>query len=247
MAGYFASISCSGGENYSHCNGFPNKETGRVGYSFSCSPRRNFPDVRTGALLRDRAKPCKYNARREERNNVHLDGTTLAVHSRRAVWLLEDLVKTKIQSLSFLATLAVVLGLISWGSTLHAQTAPSTPTDQQAQPTPTPDTPPTQQTQQPTPTPSPDTPPAAQQPPAAQTPDQSQAPSDNSPSAAAPSASDGQTFSGTVVKSGDKYVLKTDSGKTYDIDHQDEVKKFDGKRVRVKGKLDDTGTKIQVQ
>jgi outer membrane biosynthesis protein TonB len=187
---------------------------------------------------------------------VRLDGTTLAIHSGRAVWLLEDLVKTKIQSLSFLATLAVVLGSISWGSTLHAQTAPSTPTDQtapstptdqQAQPTPTPDTPPTQQTQQPTPTPSPDTPPAAQQPPAAQTPDQSQAPSDNSPSAAAPSASDGQTFSGTVVKSGDKYVLKTDSGKTYDIDHQDEVKKFDGKRVRVKGKLDDTGTKIQVQ
>jgi hypothetical protein len=49
------------------------------------------------------------------------------------------------------------------------------------------------------------------------------------------------------MKSGDKYVLKDDSGKTYDIDHQDEVKKFDGKRVRVKGKLDDTGTKIQVQ
>lgn len=182
------------------------------------------------------------------------DGTTLAIHCGRAVWLLEDLVKTKIQSLSFLATLAVVLGLISWGSTLHAQTAPSTPTDQtapstpadqQAQPTPTPDTPPTQQTQQPTPTPSQDAPPAAQQP--AQAPDQSQAPSDNPPNAAAPSASDGQTFSGTVVKSGDKYVLKTDSGKTYDIDHQDEVKKFDGKRVRVKGKLDDTGTKIQVQ
>jgi outer membrane biosynthesis protein TonB len=160
-------------------------------------------------------------------------------------------VKTKIQYLSFLATLAVVLGLISWGSTLHAQTTPATPADQtpadqQTQPTPTPDTPPTQQTQQPTPAPSPDSPPPAQQPPA-QTPDQSQAPSDNSPSAAAPSASDGQTFSGTVVKAGDKYVLKTDSGKTYDIDHQDEVKKFDGKRVRVKGKLDDSGTKIQVQ
>ena len=62
-----------------------------------------------------------------------------------------------------------------------------------------------------------------------------------------PAASDSQTFSGTVAKSGDKYVLKDDTGKTYDIDHQDEVKKFDGKRVRVKGKLDDTGTKIQVQ
>ena len=127
------------------------------------------------------------------------------------------------------------------------QSAPSTPSDQQAQPAPTPDTPPTQQTQQPTPTPSPDTQAPAQQPPAAQTPDQTQAPSDSAPNAATPSAADGQTFSGTVVKSGDKYMLKTDSGKTYDIDHQDEVKKFDGKRVRVKGKLDDTGTKIQVQ
>ena len=187
---------------------------------------------------------------------MRLDGTVFANHSRRAVWLLEDLVKTKIQSLSFLATLAVVLGLISWGSALQAQTAPSSPTDQtapstpsdqQAQPAPTPDTPPTQQTQQPTPTPSPDTQAPAQQPPAAQTPDQTQAPSDSAPNAATPSAADGQTFSGTVVKSGDKYMLKTDAGKTYDIDHQDEVKKFDGKRVRVKGKLDDTGTKIQVQ
>jgi hypothetical protein len=52
---------------------------------------------------------------------------------------------------------------------------------------------------------------------------------------------------GTVMKSGDKYVLKDDSGKTYDIDHQDDVKKFDGKRVKVQGKLDATGTKIQVK
>lgn len=62
-----------------------------------------------------------------------------------------------------------------------------------------------------------------------------------------PTASDTQTFNGTVVKSGDKYMLKTDSGKTYDIDHQDDVKKFDGKRVKVQGKLDDTGTKILVK
>lgn len=49
------------------------------------------------------------------------------------------------------------------------------------------------------------------------------------------------------MKSGDKYVLKTDTGKTYDIDHQDDVKKFDGKRVRVQGTLDESGTKIQVK
>ena len=171
--------------------------------------------------------------------------------------------KTRIQSLSFVATLAVVLGLISWGSALHAQTTPSTPTDtpststpsdQQTPPTPTPDTPPSQQTPQPSPTPSPDVPPASQQTPSAQepaapTPDQTQTPDAKSdtPTAAAPSATDTQTFSGTVVKSGDKYMLKTDSGKSYDIDHQDDVMKFDGKRVKVQGKLDDTGTKILVK
>lgn len=182
--------------------------------------------------------------------------------------------KTRIQSLSFLATLAVSLGLISWGSALHAQTTPSTPsdtqstpstpTDQQTPPTPTPDTPPSQQTPQPSPTPSPDVPPASQQTPSAQTPssqtpstqdqaaptqDQAQTPDSksNAPTAASPSATDGQTFSGTVVKSGDKYMLKTDSGKTYDIDHQDDVMKFDGKRVKVQGKLDETGTRILVK
>ena len=171
--------------------------------------------------------------------------------------------KTRIQSLSFLATLVVALGLISWGSALHAQTtpstpsetptAPSTPTDQQTPPTPTPDTPPSQQTPQPSPTPSPDVPPASQQTPSAQepaapTPDQTQTPDakSNTPTPA-PSATDTQTFSGTIVKTGDKYMLKTDSGKTYDIDHQDDVMKFDGKRVKVQGKLDDTGTKILVK
>ena len=164
--------------------------------------------------------------------------------------------KTKIQSLSFIATLAVVFGLISWGSAF-AQTTPSTPSDQatpQSQQAPTPDTPPSQQTPQTQPTP--DTPPAAQQPPSSsQTPDQAQTPNsqNNAPAAgasdngAAAASSDGQSFSGTVVKSGDKYMLKDDSGKTYDIDHQTDVAKFEGKRVRVKGTLDATGTKIMVK
>lgn len=164
--------------------------------------------------------------------------------------------KIRIQSLSFVATLAIVLGMISWGSALHAQTTPSTPTDQ-TQPAPTPDSTPTQQKPETTPAPSPDVPPAAQQTPTAQAPGQTpaqapdaaqpSAPKDSTPTAATPGASDGQSFSGTVVKSGDKYVLKDDSGKTYDIDHQDDVKKFEGKRVKVQGKLDDTGTKIMVK
>ena len=55
----------------------------------------------------------------------------------------------KLQSLSFLATLAVVIGVISWGSVLNAQTTPST----------TPDTASPQQTPQTQPTPSPEEPP----------------------------------------------------------------------------------------
>jgi len=57
-----------------------------------------------------------------------------------------------------------------------------------------------------------------------------------------------QSFSGTIVKAGNKYKLQDEaSGKTYDIDHQDEVQKFEGKRVRVKGMLDASGTTIHLQ
>jgi Protein of unknown function (DUF5818) len=160
----------------------------------------------------------------------------------------------KIQSLSFLATLAFAVGMISWGSALHAQTTPSTdPSQQTQQPSSTPDTTPTQQQPQTQPTPSPEMPPSSQQTPSAQTPDTttpqsgSQTGSAAGSGAAATSATDSQTFSGTVVKQGDKYVLRDDSGQTYDIDHQDEVKKFDGKRVRVQGTLDPTGKKIMVK
>ena len=149
----------------------------------------------------------------------------------------------KIQSLSFLATLAIAIGMISWGSALHAQTTPSTPQDQQ-----------TPSTQQP---PSPEMPPSSQQTPSTQTPSQTpgQTPDASTPQSgstsrsgsAAATGTDSQTFSGTVVKQGDKYVLRDDSGQTYDIDHQTEVAKFDGKRVRVQGTLDPTGKKIMVK
>jgi len=60
-------------------------------------------------------------------------------------------------------------------------------------------------------------------------------------------AGESQSFSGTVVKAGDKYVLQDASGKTYDIDHQDEVKKYEGKQVRVKGTLDPDGKTIHLK
>jgi hypothetical protein len=50
------------------------------------------------------------------------------------------------------------------------------------------------------------------------------------------------------VKSGDKYVLQdTASNTTYDIDAQDQVKQFEGKKVRVHGTLDPNGKMIHVQ
>lgn len=189
--------------------------------------------------------------------------------------------KNRIQTLSFLATLAVVIGMISWGGTLNAQTTPSSPADQQTpQSQPSPDTPPAQQpsaqptpstpeppaasapsstpssqsgsspsTQSPSPSQTPDQTTPSQSSPSTQSPSTSQPPEQSSPTSSASGAagSDSQVFSGTVEKSGDKYVLKDDTGKTYDIDHQDDVKKFEGKRVRVQGKLDDTGKKILVK
>ena len=153
--------------------------------------------------------------------------------------------KIRIQTLSFIAALA--FGMICWGSTLNAQNAPSTTPDRQAQQPSSPDTAPPQST--------PDTQAPSSQSPSSQTPDSttpppsSRTPESGAQGSAADSgaASGTQTFSGTVVKSGDKYVLKDDSGKTYDIDHQDEVKKFDGKRVRVQGTLDPATNKIMVK
>ncbi len=73
------------------------------------------------------------------------------------------------------------------------------------------------------------------------TPDQSTA-EQGSASAASP---DGESFTGTVVKSGDKYLLKTDTA-TYQIDDQDKAKQFEGKQVKASGNLDKATSTLQV-
>ena len=102
----------------------------------------------------------------------------------------------------------------------------------------------------------PGTPPSSQQPGAtdpsqsspSQQPGASQPPAGQpGPDAQAQSAGDGQTFSGTVAKSGDKFVLQDASGKTYDVDRQEELKKYEGKQVRIKGTLDPDGKTIHVK
>jgi len=72
--------------------------------------------------------------------------------------------------------------------------------------------------------------------------------SDQSSSAqgsASAASQDGESFTGTVVKSGDKYVLKTDTG-TYQIDDQDKAKQFEGKQVKVSGNLDKATSTLHV-
>jgi hemolysin activation/secretion protein len=57
-----------------------------------------------------------------------------------------------------------------------------------------------------------------------------------------------QSFTGTIVKSGDKWMFQdAASGNTFDIDHQDEVQKFEGKRVTVHGTLDASAKIIHIQ
>src|SRR3984957_15662867 len=162
--------------------------------------------------------------------------------------------KKPIQSLWFLGAAALVL---SAGSLSAQSTAPTQTPDAQSQSTQTP-TPEAQQPQEGRPSQTPE----AQQNQAPKTESQPTTPSQSQPSqtpdangqgasgasGSSAQAAGTQSFSGTVVKSGDKYVLKDEaSGKTYDIDHQDEVQKFDGKRGKVHGTLDASGKMIHLQ
>jgi len=128
--------------------------------------------------------------------------------------------KRQFQSVGFFCALAL---LLSAGIAVQAQNTPSThPGDPTAQ--------------------QPATPPQAQ------TPDQSRPAPDAQAQPSSTEAADGQTFTGTIVKSGDKYKFQdAASGNTYDIDHQDQVKQFDGKKVRVHGSLDESAKMIHVQ
>jgi len=83
-----------------------------------------------------------------------------------------------------------------------------------------------------------------QQPPA----QQQQPPDQTAPTTpGAQAQSQEQIFTGTIAKSGDKYVLQASSGKSYDIDHQELAQKYEGKQVRVKGTLDPDGKTIHVR
>ena len=95
-------------------------------------------------------------------------------------------------------------------------------------------------------------PPSAQQQSPAQRPGQSGQMPDQAgqqaPDAQAQSQAGVQVFTGTIVKTGDKYVLQdANSGTTYDVDAQDQLKQFEGKKVRIHGTLDASSKMIHVQ
>jgi len=54
------------------------------------------------------------------------------------------------------------------------------------------------------------------------------------------------TFTGTVVKQGDSYVLRDASGAVYQLDDPSRAQQFEGKSVTVTGKLDAQSKMIHV-
>jgi len=56
-----------------------------------------------------------------------------------------------------------------------------------------------------------------------------------------------QTFTGTISKEADSYVLKVSDTSSYKLDDQDRARQYEGQRVRVIGRLDMGSNLIKVQ
>jgi hypothetical protein len=156
-------------------------------------------------------------------------------------------VRKRLESFSYIATVAAFFAMISFGTLLQAQqTTPGAPTATQTQPAP-PQQPPDTQAPPSTPESGQQTPSQTQ--PAAPPPGQSQQDKGQPSNQAAPDDATGsKEMVGTIMKQGDKYMFQdTASGTMYDIDHQDQVKKFEGKKVRVHGTIDPNTKTIHVQ
>lgn len=55
-----------------------------------------------------------------------------------------------------------------------------------------------------------------------------------------------QTLTGTVIKLGNKYVLKTTDKQTYELDDQERAREYEGKQVKIVGALDRTSNMIHI-
>ena len=90
----------------------------------------------------------------------------------------------------------------------------------------------------------------AQPQPQQQQPDQAAPQPQQQPDQAQPQPSQSQasaTFTGTVVKNGEQYMLRDSTGQIYGLDDSDKAKQFEGKTVKVTGQLDAQAKVIHVQ
>lgn len=55
------------------------------------------------------------------------------------------------------------------------------------------------------------------------------------------------TWTGTIVKDGDGYLLKDSSGSTFKLDDSSKAQQFEGKTVKVTGQLDEQAKMIHVE
>jgi hypothetical protein len=94
----------------------------------------------------------------------------------------------------------------------------------------------------------------AQEQPQQQTPPQQTQPQPDQPPQAQPEQPDpsqgqaqSRTFSGTVVKAGEAYVLRDSSGQIFKLDNSANAKPYEGKPVKVTGQLDEQAMLIHVE
>ena len=73
-----------------------------------------------------------------------------------------------------------------------------------------------------------------------------QEPQAQQPDQAKPDDAKATTFTGTIVKQGDSYVLRDSSGAVYRLDNASRAQAFEGKQVTVTGKLDPQTKTIHV-
>jgi len=66
------------------------------------------------------------------------------------------------------------------------------------------------------------------------------------PSAPQQSPGKSQTFTGKIVKEGDKYMLRVSSGTAYQLDQSDSASQYENKDVKVSGTLDAASNTIHV-
>lgn len=55
------------------------------------------------------------------------------------------------------------------------------------------------------------------------------------------------TYTGTIVRDGEQFLLRDSSGQIYKLDDSERAKAFEGKAVRVTGKLDTDAKLIHVE